>query len=65
MGRAFSKHKQLFKLLFQRIIMAPLVNKGTRGLLASAVGPLEDRAVCLCGSREVQGAQCLRLFYLF
>lgn len=46
MGRTVLKHKQFFKLLFQTII-APLLNKGTRDLFASAVGPLEDKAMCL------------------
>lgn len=54
MGRTLSKHKQFFQLLFQGIIIAPLVNKGTRDL-ASAVGPSEDRAVCLMWKQKCPG----------
>lgn len=43
MGTTVLKHKQFFKLLFQAIIIAPLVNKGTRDLFASAVGPSKEK----------------------
>lgn len=46
-GGTVLKYKQFFKLLFQGIIVAPLVNKGTRDLFANAVGPSEAKAVCL------------------
>lgn len=54
MGRTVLKHKQFFKLLFQTII-APLVNEGTRDLFASAVGPLEDKAMCLMWKQRSPG----------
>lgn len=37
------------------IISAHLVNKGTRDLFASAVGPLEDKAVCIMWKQKNPG----------
>lgn len=55
MGETVLKHKQVFKRLFQGIIIAPSVNKGTRDLFASAVCPLEDKAMCLMWKQRSPG----------